>query len=40
VEEDEPDEAVQEGCSPEYERQRRGGATEAKNVSSLSSARG
>jgi hypothetical protein len=40
VEEDELDEPVPEGCSLEYERQWRGGATEAKNVSSLSSARG
>jgi hypothetical protein len=32
VEEDESDEAVPEGCSPVYERSRRGGAMEAKNA--------
>jgi hypothetical protein len=40
VEEDELDEAVLEGCSPEHERHRRGGTTEAKNGGGLSSARG
>jgi hypothetical protein len=40
VEEDEPDEAVPEGCSPEHERRQRGDATEVKNSSGLSSARG
>jgi hypothetical protein len=39
VEEDEPDEAVLEGCSPEHEGWQRGGATKAKNGDSLSSAR-
>jgi hypothetical protein len=38
VEEDEPVEAMPEGCSPEHERQRRGDATEAKNGGGLSSA--
>jgi hypothetical protein len=38
VEEDELNEAVPEGCSPEHERWRRGSVTEAKNGSSLSSA--
>jgi hypothetical protein len=38
VEEDEPDEMVPEGCSPEHERRRRGGATEVKNGDDLSSA--
>jgi hypothetical protein len=37
-EEDELDEAVLEGCSPEHEWQRRGGVTEAKNGGGLSSA--
>jgi hypothetical protein len=37
VEEDEPDEAVPEGCSTEHERQRRGGAMEVKNGGGLSS---
>jgi hypothetical protein len=37
VEEDEPDEAVPEGCSPEHNRRGRGGATEAKNGDGLSS---
>jgi hypothetical protein len=40
VEEDEPDEAVPEGCSLEQERQQRGGVMEAKNGDGLSSARG
>jgi hypothetical protein len=40
VEEDEPDEAMPEGCSPGHERRRRGGAMEAKNGDGLSSARG
>jgi hypothetical protein len=40
VEEDEPDEAVLEGCSPEHELQRRGGVTEVKNGDGLRSARG
>jgi hypothetical protein len=40
VEEDEPDEAMPEGCSPEHERQRRGDTTDAKNGGGLSSARG
>jgi hypothetical protein len=40
VEEDEPDEAVLEGCSPQHERRWRGGVTEAKNGGGLSSARG
>jgi hypothetical protein len=40
VEEDEPDEAMPEGCSPEHERQRRGGTTDAKNGGGLSSAQG
>jgi hypothetical protein len=40
VEEDEPDEAVLEVCSPKHERRRRGDATEAKNGSGLSSSRG
>jgi hypothetical protein len=40
VEEDEPDEAVPEGCSQEHERWQRGGVMEAKNGDSLSSARG
>jgi hypothetical protein len=40
VEEDEPDEAVPEGCSQEHERLRRGDATEAKNNDGLSSAWG
>jgi hypothetical protein len=38
VEEDEPDEAVLEGCSPEHERRQRGSATEVKNGDGLSSA--
>jgi hypothetical protein len=37
-EEEEPDEAVPEGCSLEHERQRRGGAMEVKNGGGLSSA--
>jgi hypothetical protein len=40
VEEDEPDGAVPEGCSPEHERRRRGSAAEAKNGGGLSSMRG
>jgi hypothetical protein len=40
VEEDEPDEAVLEGYSPEHERRRRGADVEAKNGDGLSSARG
>jgi hypothetical protein len=40
VEEDESDEAVPEGCSPEHVRWRRGSATEAKNGGGLSSSRG
>jgi hypothetical protein len=40
VEEDELDDAVPEGCSPEHERWRRGGATEAKNGSGLRSSQG
>jgi hypothetical protein len=40
VEEDEPDEAVLEGCSPEHDQWRRGGAMEAKNDGSLNSSRG
>jgi hypothetical protein len=40
VEEDEPDEAVPEGCSPEHEWRWRGGAMEAKNGGGLSMARG
>jgi hypothetical protein len=42
VEEDEQDEAMLEGCSPEHERRRRGsvGETEVKNGSGLSLARG
>jgi hypothetical protein len=40
VEEDEPDEAVPKGCSPEHERWGRGGATKMKNGSGFSSARG
>jgi hypothetical protein len=40
VEEDKPDEAVLERCSPEHDRRQRGGATEVKNSSSLSSAQG
>jgi hypothetical protein len=37
VEEDETDEAVPEGCSPELEWRRRGGTTEEKNGGDLSS---
>jgi hypothetical protein len=40
VEEDEPDEVVPEGFSPEHERWQRGGVTEAKNDGGLSSSRG
>jgi hypothetical protein len=40
VEENEPDEAVPEGCSPEHEWRRRGDAMEVKNGSGLSSAGG
>jgi hypothetical protein len=40
VEEDEPDEVVPEGCSPEHERWQRGGTMEVKNDGGLSSARG
>jgi hypothetical protein len=40
VEEDEPNEAVPEGFSPEHERWRRGGATEVKNGTCMSLARG
>jgi hypothetical protein len=40
VEEDESDEAVLEGCSPEHEQQRRGGTMEEKNGGGLSSSRG
>jgi hypothetical protein len=40
VEEDEPDEVVPEGCSPEHERRQRGGTTEAKSGGGLSSVRG
>jgi hypothetical protein len=40
VEEDEPDEAVPEGCSSEHGQRRRGGVTEAKNGGGLSSSRG
>jgi hypothetical protein len=40
VEEDEPDEAVPEGCSLEHERRQRGDVTEAKNGGGLSSTRG
>jgi hypothetical protein len=40
VGEDEPDEAVPEGCSPEPERWWRSGVTEAKNGSGLSSTQG
>jgi hypothetical protein len=39
VEEDETDEAVLEGCSPEHERRWRGRATEVENNGGLSSAR-
>jgi hypothetical protein len=38
VEEDESDEAVLEGCSPEHKQRRRGGAMEVKNGGGLSSA--
>jgi hypothetical protein len=38
VEEDEPDEAVPEGCSPEHVRRRRGGAMKVKNGDGFSSA--
>jgi hypothetical protein len=37
AEEDKPDEAMPEGCSPELERRRRGGAMKVKNGSGLSS---
>jgi hypothetical protein len=37
VEEDEPNEAVPEGCSPEHEQWWRGGAAEVKNGGGLSS---
>jgi hypothetical protein len=40
VEEDEPDEAVPEGCSPEHEWWQRGGAIEVKNCGGLSSTQG
>jgi hypothetical protein len=40
AEEDELDEVVPEGCSPEHELQRRGGAMEAKNGGGLSLPRG
>jgi hypothetical protein len=40
VEEDEPDEAGPEGCSPEHERRRRGSATEVKKGGGLSSMQG
>jgi hypothetical protein len=40
VEEDEPDEAVPEGCLLEHERRRRGDTTEAKNGDGLSLVRG
>jgi hypothetical protein len=40
VEEDELDEAVLEGCSPEHKRWQRSGATKVKNGGGLSSARG
>jgi hypothetical protein len=40
AEEDKPDEAVLEGCSPKHERRRRGGVTEVKNGGDLSSTQG
>jgi hypothetical protein len=40
VEEEEPDEAVPEGCSLDYEWRQRGSATEAKNDDGLNSVRG
>jgi hypothetical protein len=38
LEEDKPDKVLPEGCSPEHEWWRRGGATEAKNGGGLISA--
>jgi hypothetical protein len=40
MEEDEPDGAVPEWCSPKHERRQRGSAADVKNGGGLSSARG